>query len=276
MATLSELRSSRELMVNLTLRELRGKYKRSTLGWLWSLLNPLATMAIFTVVFSYLLQIPPLTGHPSGLHNFSFFLLCGLLPWNYLGNSMSGSMGALIGNANLIKKVYFPREILVAANVASWGVALLIELGVLAVALLIVGNMVIPWLPLLLVLVALQTLFVTGIGLALAVLNVYFRDVQHLMGIVVQLWFYATPIVYPITYVTKHAEPTVGGVTIPLHAIYNLNPMVQFVDAYRNVLYDLRFPSLGTMTFLVLVSFGTLLAGYLVFIKLEGRLAEEL
>src|SRR6476660_1633500 len=89
MATLSALRSSRELMVNLTLRQRRGKYKRSTLGWLWSLLNPLATMAIFTVVFSYLLQIPPLTGHPSGLHNFSFFLLCGLLPWNYLGNSMS-------------------------------------------------------------------------------------------------------------------------------------------------------------------------------------------
>jgi len=276
MATLSELRDSRELMVNLTLRELRGKYKRSTLGWLWSLLNPLATMAIFTVVFGYLLKIIPTTGHPSGLHNFSFFLLCALLPWNYLGNSMSGSMGALIGNANLIKKTYFPREILVAANVASWGVALLIELGVLAVALLVVGNMVIPWLPMLLVLIALQTLFVTGIGLALAVLNVYFRDVQHLMGIVVQLWFYATPIVYPITYVTQHPEPTVGGVTIPLHTIYKLNPMVEFVEAYRNVLYDLRFPSLATMAFLTVVSVATLLIGFWIFVKLEGRLAEEL
>src|SRR4051794_35443596 len=99
MATLSELRSSRELMVNLTLRELRGKYKRSALGWAWSLLNPLATMAIFTVVFSYLLKIQVETGEPSGLHNFSIFLLCALLPWNYLSNSMSGTMGALIGNA---------------------------------------------------------------------------------------------------------------------------------------------------------------------------------
>jgi ABC-type polysaccharide/polyol phosphate export permease len=276
MATLSELRSSRELMVNLTLRELRGKYKRSALGWLWSLLNPLATMAIFTVVFSYLLKIQVEKGDPSGLHNFSIFLLCGLLPWNYLANGMSGSMGALIGNANLIKKVYFPREILVSANVASWGVALLIELGVLAVVLLLVGNMVIPWLPILLVLVALQTLFVTGIGLGLAVLNVYFRDVQHLMGILIQLWFYATPIVYPITYVTQHADPSVGGVTIPLQTIYKLNPMVQFVEGYRDVLYDLRFPSLARMAFLVVVSLGTLLIGYAVFVKLEGRLAEEL
>jgi ABC-2 type transport system permease protein len=274
MATLSELRSSRELMVNLTLRELRGKYKRSALGWAWSLLNPLATMAIFTVVFSYLLKIEVDEGIPSGLHNFSLFLLCGLLPWNFLSNGMSGSMGALIGNANLIKKVYFPREILVAANVASWAVALLIELAVLGIVLLIVGNFVVPWLPVLLVIIALQCLFVTGIGMALSVLNVYFRDVQHLMGILLQMWFYATPIVYPVSLVPE--EETILGVEVPLRFIYELNPMVRFVEAYRNVLYDLRFPSLETWGYITVYSFGALLLGYLVFVRLEARLAEEL
>src|SRR5947208_9579761 len=142
MTKLSEITGSRDLMVNLTLRELRGKYKRSVLGWAWSLVNPLAVMAIFTVVFSVFLRIPPDKGNPSGLKNFAFFLLCGLLSFNYLSNSMSGAMGTLVINANLIKKTYFPRDILVAANVASWLVAFLIELFVLAVALLVVGNFV--------------------------------------------------------------------------------------------------------------------------------------
>src|SRR5438874_10241773 len=112
MTKLSELSESRDLMVNLTLRELRGKYKRSVLGWAWSLLNPLAIMGIFTVVFGVILKIPPYKGNPSGLHNFAFFLLCGFLPFNFLSNCMSGGMGTLVVNANLIKKTYFPREVL--------------------------------------------------------------------------------------------------------------------------------------------------------------------
>src|SRR3954469_9766148 len=167
----AELVSARELMVNLTLRELRGKYKRSVLGWTWSLLNPLASMIIFTIVFSFFLKVKPPVGDPSGLHNFAFFLLCGMLPWNFLSNGMMGGMSALIGNANLIKKVYFPREILVSAVVAAFDVSFLIELGVLAVAFLVVGNMVIPWIPVVLFLVALLTVFVLGIALTVSVLN---------------------------------------------------------------------------------------------------------
>ena len=107
---LREMSRSRDLFVNLTLRELRGKYKRSVLGWGWSLLNPLATMIIFTAVFAVLLRAEPDPGDPSGLDVFALFLLCGLLPWNYLSNGMNGGMGTLVGNANLIKKVYFARQ----------------------------------------------------------------------------------------------------------------------------------------------------------------------
>ena len=201
MTSLAELSTSREMLVNLTLRELRGKYKRSLLGWSWSLLNPLATMLIFTLVFRYILKIPVEAGHPSGMKIFAFFLLCGLLPWNFMAAGMTGAMGTLIANANLIKKVYFPREILVVANVLASMVSLLIELAVLAVALMLFGNIVLPWLPMVIVLVALQTLFVIGIGLLMSVLNVYFRDVQHFVSILLQLWFYATPIIYPLSLV---------------------------------------------------------------------------
>ena len=274
MTTLSELSRSRELMVNLTLRELRSKYKRSAGGWLWSLLNPLATMAIFTLVFRFFLKVEIPAGRPSGMDVFAFFLVCALLPWTFLSNAMVGSVNTLLGNASLIKKVYFPRETLVAANVASWLVAFLIELGVLAVALLVAGNSVLPWLVVVLLLVVVQSVFVTGIALALSVLNVYFRDVQHLMGILVQLWFYATPVVYPLELVPARAE--VLGWELPVRAIYELNPMVDFVEAYRDCLYHLRLPPAGDVVQLVVAAALSLAVGLLVFRRFEPKLAEEL
>jgi ABC-2 type transport system permease protein len=261
-------------MANLTLRELRGKYKRSVLGWAWSLLNPLATMLIFSVVFRLFLKIPVPTGDPSGLRNFPFFLLCALLPWNYLSNAITGGMGSLIGNANLIKKVYFPREILVGANVASWVVSVLIEMAVLAIAFLVVGNFIAPWLVGVVLLLALQTVFVMGVALALSVLNVYFRDIQHLFGIFLQFWFYSTPVVYPLSVVPDTAE--LFGWQVPVRTLYDLNPMVGFVEAYRDLLYHLRFPTLGSIGYLVLVSLATLAIGVAVFRRFEPKLAEEL
>lgn len=271
MSTVAELAESRELFVNLTLRELRGKYKRSLLGWTWSLLNPLATMVIFTLVFRFFLKVEVPPGRPSGLDMFAIFLLCGLLPWNFLSNGMTGSMGALIGNSNLIKKVFFPREILVASNIASWVVSFLLEMGVLAVVLLVAGNFVIPWLVPALGVVLIQTMFVVGLGLLLSVLNVYFRDVQHFVGILLQIWFYATPIVYPMTIVGEALEGRPA-----LFTLYKLNPMVRFVEAYRDCLYDLRFPPLLDTLYLLGVSGATLALGVFVFSRMEPKLAEEL
>ena len=274
----TEYKSARELTLNLTLRELKGKYKRSVLGWTWSLLNPLATIAIFALVFRYFLKITPPVGDPSGLQNFALFLVAALLPWNYLNNGLMGSMGALVGNANLIKKVYFPREALVVANVASWAYSLLIEFAVATVIYLAFGNMVLPWLPAVIVLIAIQSILVLGLGLLLSVLNVYFRDVQHLITILLLVWFYATPIVYPISYVVDadHKHPELFGHVIPVLFLYKLNPMVRLVDAYRNVLYDLRFPSLFDVAYVISFGLVTLAIGLWAFRRLQGRLAEEL
>ena len=274
MTSLAELSGSRELMLSLTRRELRGKFKRSLLGWSWSLVNPLATMVIFTVVFGVFLRVTTPAGSPSGLSNFALFLLCGLLPWNFLANGSNGSMGALVNNSNLIKKVYFPREVLVGAIIASSGVAFLIEMAVLTVALLVVGNFVLPWLIPALGLAVIQAVFVTGIGLMLSVVNVYFRDLQHLVGIGLQFWFYSTPIVYPLEVVPQRAE--LLGVDVPVRMLYELNPMVRFVEAYRDCLYHLRFPPLADTIYLIAVSVVVLSLGLFVFRRLEPKLAEEL
>ena len=130
----------RELFHNLTLRELRSKYKRSVIGWGWSMINPIANMLIYTVVFALLLQIKPPFGVPSGLHNYAIMLLAAMLPWNFFQGSIMESMGAMLGNQNLIQKTYFPRELIPGATVASKVVSHLIEMGLLLVAVVCFGN----------------------------------------------------------------------------------------------------------------------------------------
>jgi len=144
-----------------------------------------------------------------------------------------------------------------------------VELGVLAGVLLIFGNFVLPWMLVAVFYVALLTLFSSGVGLVLGVLNVYFRDVGHFVGIFLQIWFYATPIVYPVSLV----ENRLHGVP---RLLYGLNPMTRFAEAFRAVFYDLRFPPLVTSLGLVVVSVATFAAGLAVFRRFEPRLAEEL
>ncbi len=271
MTRLAEYAEARELTLNLTLRELRSRYKRSALGWTWSLLNPLSTVIVFSVVFAFFLKIDPPVGHPSGLHNFAMFLLCGLLPFNFLSNGMNGALDSLLSNSNLIRKVYFPREVLVVSTILSLLVTLLVELAVLCVLLLLLGNMVLPWIPVLLVIVVIQSVFVLGIGLMLSVLNVYFRDVKHFIGIALQALFYSAPIVYPVRFVEDAATRT----SFPVLRVYELNPLVRFVDSYRAVLYDLRFPALSDMLYISVWAVAMLALGLFVFHRLDRRLAEE-
>ena len=270
MSSVAEIVESRELIANLTLRELRGRYKRSVLGWTWSLLNPLSTVVIYTVVFGVLLKADPPKGDPSGVHNFAVWLLCGLLPWNFFSGGLNGAMGVLTGNAGLIRKVYFPREDLVLSFVVSMLVTFLIEMGVLLVILVIFGNNIWPWLPLVAMLMLVQTVFVTGFALALSVLNVYFRDIQYLVGaILLQAWFFLTPIVYKIDLVNAEASK-------PVARLYTVNPMVRYVETYRDLLYDNRGPTLVNCLYLTGTAAIVFVIGMAIFRRYEARLAEEL
>jgi ABC-2 type transport system permease protein len=273
MTRLAELGGSRELLGNLTLRELRGRYKRSVLGWGWSLLNPLTAIAVYWLVFGVFLDIQPPTGDPSGLTSYALFLVCGLLPWNFFQTAVESSPETLISNGNLIKKVYFPREILVVSATVSALVTFFVELAVLAVLLLLAGNMVLPWLPVLLLVVVLEFVLVLGLALLFSVLNVYFRDVKHFVSLALKILFYTVPIVYPVSLVPEHKE--VAGWTIPVRQIYELNPLVPLMESFRDVLYDLRFPDLGNLAYVAVWAVAILGFGWWVFSRLEPRLAEE-
>lgn len=273
MSRVSELVGRRELLLHLTLRELRSRYKKSVLGWTWSLLNPLASVLIYWLVFAVFLKVQPPLGDPSGLKNFVLYLLCGLVLWNFFSGCVGVSLDAFIGNANLIKKVYFPRELLVVSGVLSLLVSLAIEAGVLCVILLVVGNMILPWIPVAIFLIVVMALFVTGIGMFLSVANVYFRDVKHFVNIAMQALFYSAPIVYPISAVPAHAH--VLGVNLPVGRLYRLNPLVQFVLDFRSTLYDLRMPSIGSLAYLVGCTVVALTFGYWFFVRHDGRLPEE-
>jgi ABC-2 type transport system permease protein len=270
---LREYAANRELLVNLTLRELRSKYKKSVLGWTWSLLNPVASVVIYTVVFSVFLGVQAPRGVPSGLQSFVLFLLCALVAWNFVSSSLMATLDSIVGNANLIKKVYFPRELLVGSTIGSLLVTFCIELSVVGVILLIAGNMILPWIPVAIFLMALLTICLVGAGLVLSVCNVYFRDVKHFINIAMQALFYSAPIVYPIKVVPK--EKQIGSISIPVRQIYELNPLVRFIEGFRDVLYNLRMPTAETLLYLVAWSAGLLLFGLWVFRKLEPRLAEE-
>lgn len=271
MSTLSELRSSRELLVNLTLREIRGKYKRTALGQLWSLLNPAAQMATYSLVFGFFLVSRVGPGNPSGLHVFAIWLSTGLLPWLFFNNVVTGAMGSMVNNANLILKVYFPREVLVVSNALSWLYTHVIEMAVLVVVIYLFGGNPTIYLPLTALFVVLLGCFALGLGFMLAIANVYFRDTQHFVAIALQLLFYMTPIVYPPSVVEKYKN-THGALVY----IYKLNPLERFSEIFRNTLYDNRWPSLTNSLYVVIVSLVVLVLGQAVFRRFAGALAEEL
>ena len=258
--------ASRNLLYLLSMKELRTRYKKSVLGWAWSLLNPLTQMAIFSVIFLYVFKATPPIGDPSGLKNFPVYFLSGALPFNFFSISVGVAIGSVQGGAGLIKKVQFPHEHLVFSVIVAQFVTLLIELGVLTVVLLVAGNMVLPWLPGLLMVLGLLALFTTGIALALSAANVFYHDVNYLWGILSQILFYATPIIYNPATIEVRA----------LRWVANYGPTGSFITAIHNIVYDLRMPGLGRVVQLTVMSFATFFIGAWVFNRLSPRFAEEM
>jgi len=270
LSTVSEAYRARELIMNFMLRDLRTRYRRTVLGWTWSLLNPISSVLVYTIVFGVFLKSKPPPGVPSGQDLYALYLISGLVAWNFVAGSVTGGMSSLVGNAGLIKKVYFPRVAVVVATVGSNVITLLIELLVVAIFFLIMGSNVLPWIPLLMVVVVLQTVWMIGIALMLSVLNAYFRDMQHLVGtVLLQLVFYLTPIVYPTTLPEKRLDGW-------MLTLFRSNPVFQIVSAYRSLLWDLRNPQMQTWAYLICGGGVVLWMGILVFDRYEPRLAEEL
>jgi ABC-type polysaccharide/polyol phosphate export permease len=269
---ISELKSiwfSRDVLWNLTLRELRSKYRRSFLGWSWSMLNPLATVGIFGFVFGVVFGATAPTGNPSGITNFALYLVSGIIPWGFFGLITNLSMSAMLGNAGLVRKVSFARETLVLSQSIFALVQHTIEIAIVIALLALAGSPLWPWLPMTLFTILMMAIFATGIGLVLSVANVYMRDLNYLWSIFLQIWFYACAIVY---------DPVVLEGKVPkfVEWVVRWNPMSIYIHMIRDTLYHGRGPSLLR----VAAGFGYALAaafiGLIVFRKLNRRLAEEI
>jgi len=261
-----ELYRYRELTKNLIIRDLKIRYKNSILGVLWSLLNPLFMTLVFTIVFTLMLR--------RGTEDYPVLFMSGYLPWSYLAASVSTSITSIVGNAPLVKKVYFPREVLPLSGVLANLINFLLSLIVLFVLMFAFSVKVTPAILMLPLIILTQTLFVLGLGFFLATANVFYRDTQHIMQVVMQAWFFLTPIFYPIDTLPQAAN--ILGITVNIQLwIRRLNPMASLVASYHDVL----FYGVPTGWDFFLRTFITcliiLVAGYLVFCRFSRVFGEE-
>jgi len=196
----------------------------------------------------------------------------------FFSRVMNNGTGVLVLNAPLIQKVYFPRAILPLSLVGVVGFNWLFEMGVLAIALMFAGSFVVPWLPLVVVVMFLLGMFAAGIAMIFGVTNAHFRDVEHAVSVFTQIWLYMSPVIYPISLVETQSEKMGGllGTPVTLLGIYDLNPLVSFVTAFRELLYDNRMPGWEIWSACLVWAFGALTIGLWLFSRFEKRLAEIL
>jgi len=259
----------RGLIGSFASREIKGKYKGSVLGSAWSLLNPVATLVIYSVVFGVLIRFhPPVAGN-GRLDNYAVYLFTALVVWNFFSAVTTSGMAALVGAGPLLKKIHFPPF---APVIGSAGAVLnqtAIEFGLLVV--LYVLGLNVGWSVLLVpILLALLAAFALGCGMVLAILNARFRDVNYIIGVLLNLLFYMSPIVYPIKLVTDryHAHPWLR--------LYEFNPITAFVEAFHSALWDLQFPGWGRLGYLLVVSLGFLAGGWTFFQRNSADISEDL
>lgn len=244
------------LLRNMVQRELRMRYKGSVLGFLWSLVNPIMLMVVYTLIFQHVMRVD--------MPDYSLYLMAGLLPWNMLSVAVANSVPVVVGNANLVKKVYFPREILPLSVVLANFVHLFIGMGLFLLFLVITRKTAGAQLWMLPIVAAGQLLLTTGISLLVSAFYVYLRDLEHIMNLIMMVWFYLTPIVYPPSMVPDE-----------LHWIMTLNPMAPIVAGYRQAFLGAESVDFSALQWPIVLSVWVALLGFRVFRRLSRRFAEE-
>ena len=253
---IKNLYNYRELLKSNVKKEIRGKYKGSFLGVLWSFINPLLQVAVYAIVFPYIMRVQT--------DNYLIYLIIGIIPWTFFTTVINQGMITVRINAGIIKKVYFPREILPISVAVSGLINFLISC-IIILLFCIFGGVGISWHLILLPFIAIiQFVLTLGIVFALSAINVYIKDTEYLIAFVLNMLFYATPILYESTLFPES-----------IRFILYLNPMTQVVEAYRNIFLYHQLPDLGGFIYLVIISFILLGVGILIFRKLEKGFAEE-
>lgn len=258
MSYFKELYAYRDMIASLVQRELRGKYKGSVLGFFWTFLNPLLQLLVYTLVFSVIMR--------NGIDKYYIFLFVALVPWLFFSTSVNAGSNSVMASAGMVKKIYFPREVLPISCVTAAFVNMLLVFLVIFAVLLVTGfgiNLIaVLYLP---VIMAVEYLLCLGIALLTSSLTVYLRDLSYILNVITMAWQFLTPVMYDITMVPESLLP-----------VFNLNPMTPVILAYRDVLYFKRVPELATLIHAVILGVVILIIGAVVFRRLQRGFAEEL
>jgi lipopolysaccharide transport system permease protein len=237
--------------------EFKQRYKNSVLGYLWSLLEPLLMLGVLYIIFSNLMKYP--------VEHYPLFLLMGIIMWNFFSRATTSSLAAIRFKPSMIKKIYFPRDIMVISNCTT---ALLMSLFESVVFVIFMAIFRIPlslniaYLPCIIFLFYILTL---GVSLALAALNVYYQDIQYIWAVVLQIGFFATPVMYPLSVFPQN-----------LLKVLSYNPLAQVIFLARDVTLYSKVPNTASFAFVIVIAFVILAIGYTIFTRLEPRFAEEL
>jgi len=258
---LQELYRYRVLIWSLVVRELKARYRGSVLGFFWSFLNPLLLTSVYTLVFSTYLRF--------GMEDYVIHLMSGLLPWLWFNSSLLEASGSILAGGNLIKKVLFPAEVLPLVVVFSNGINFVLSLPILLLFVLgfklagfgvSIGISMIT-LPLVM---AIQLVLSAGLALIVSALCVHYRDIQHVLGNLLTLWFFLTPIIYPLTQIPERYRFFVL-----------FNPVAPLIFAYQNIFYYGRFPNFPQLLIVAVMSVFVYTMGTAIFGKYQGTFAEE-
>lgn len=247
----------RELLKTNVKKEIRGRYKNSILGVMWSFLNPLLQLAVYSIIFGALLA--------GGDTTYPIYICVALIPWTYFTTTITQASFTIIGNGDIIKKVYFPREILPISVVTSGAVNFIIS-TIIILAFVIFSGVGLSWNILLYPFVLLvQYILLLGISFIISSITVYFRDLEHIIGIVLLAAFYGTPIVYKLEQLPDN-----------LQMLMKFNPMTHIINGYRDIFYYHQMPNMKILGILLSISLAITIIGYFIFKKLQKGFAEEL
>lgn len=253
-----ELYEYREMIVGLVRRELRGRYKASVLGFMWTLINPLLQLAVYTLLFSVIMN--------SSIPQYYLHLFVALVPWIFFSSSVAGGTTCIVSSKEMVKKIYFPREVLPVSYVLSAFVNMLLSFIIIFAVLIISGRglslKALVYLP---IVMLVELILALGMAMLSSGITVYIRDLEPILSIVTMAWMYATPVVYPLSQVPES-----------IRGLYFLNPMTSIITAYRDILYYKQAPALTTLVHAFLFGLVILVIGTIVFRKIQRGFAEQL
>ena len=252
-----DLYEYRELLKTNVKKDIGGKYKHSFFGVLWSFINPLLQIAVYAIIFPLIIR--------NNIPNYTVFMVCGLIPWNFFSMVVNRSTWCIVQNGGILKKVYFPRAILPFSLVLSETVNFLISSIIMFVFTLAYGMGISKYVLLYPVIIIVQDVLMIGMGFILSAVTVYMRDIQHFIGVILQLLMYATPVVYSIETIPENYR-----------FILKYNPMTYIIEGYRDILYYQQMPNMKVLGILFVAGVIGSIVGYFIFQKLQKRFAEEL